>query len=853
MDLKCLLATTVACFVLASAPAVELPAAAHFREKIQPILSQYCYDCHADGANKGGVAFDEFKSDDAILAKHDLWFNVLKNLRTGVMPPAKKPRPTSAERKQLEDWIKFEAFGIDPNHPDPGRVTIRRLNRFEYRNTIRDLMGVDFDAQTELPPDDTGYGFDNIGDVLTLSPMLLEKYMDAANEIVAKAVPTASRAIEKKAIPGRAFRRNNIENPVGDAGGALYLSYYQPAVVSNSFQAAHNGHYQLTLDLTANENYVEGQFDYNKCRLIFKVDGQELLRQEYIREGGKAFHYEFTRDWQAGEHVLVFELEPLTLDEKQIRSLSIRINSVTVRGPAEKKYWVPPKNYARFFTKDAPQTPAGRRAYARELLGAFATKAFRRPVDEDTADRLALLAEKISREPNKTFEAGVAQAMVAVLVSPQFLFREENIETNRPPDSQPFIDEYALASRLSYFLWSTMPDDELFRLARDGKLRKNLAGQVKRMLADPRSDALMENFPGQWLQARDAETVPIDARAILAREEKPNPEADLLRKRFKEFANRPEESLTPEEKAEFAKVRTAFFKSFKRPRVELTGDLRYAMRREAEMYFGNIVHEDRNVIELIDSDYAFLNEKLARHYGLTNLNVTGTELRRVTLPPGSPRGGVLTMGSVLAVTSNPTRTSPVKRGLFILQNILGNPTPPPPPNIPPLEDAKKESGDYPPTSREALEIHRNQPLCNSCHGRMDPLGLALENFNALGMWREKEFEQPIDVTGKLITGESFKDIRELKHILVADHRLDFYRTLTEKMLTYALGRGLEYYDVETVDQIVNRLEKENGRFSALLMGVVESAPFQKRRDSDSLAGNGSSSNSQQRAEIKLKP
>ncbi len=262
------------------------------------------------------------------------------------------------------------------------------------------------------------------------------------------------------------------------------------------------------------------------------------------------------------------------------------------------------------------------------------------------------------------------------------------------------------------------------------------------------------------------------------------------------------------------------------------------MRRETEMYFSNIIHEDRSVIELVDSDYTFLNERLARHYGLTNLDITGSSLRRVTLPADSPRGGVLTMGTVLAVTSNPTRTSPVKRGLFVLDNILGNPTPPPPPNIPPLEDSEKQMADHQATLREVLEIHRNKPLCASCHNRMDPLGLAFENFNALGMWRDTEHGQPIDATGKLITGESFKDLRELKHILATKHRVEFYRTFTEKMLTYALGRGLEYYDVETVDQIVNRLQQQDGRFSALLTGIIESSPFQERRSHDTLAQAG---------------
>ncbi len=827
----------------------ELPAAARFRQDVQPILSQYCYDCHADGANKGGVAFDEFKSDQAIVTNIDLWLAVLKNVRSGLMPPQKKSRPSVEEQKRLVDWIKFGAFRIDPKNPDPGRVTLRRLNRIEYHNTIRDLMGIDFDTQEAFPPDDTGYGFDDIGDVLTLSPMMLEKYLDAANAIVAKAVPMAPRTVAEKVISGRAFREGS-RNLYEDNGEALYLSYYQPAALTNFFEADHAGHYELVLDLSANESYVEGQFDYNRCRFVFKSDGRELVRQDFAREASKPFHFEFKQDWAAGKHELIVAVEPLTPDEKQIRSLSLRINGVNVRGPMESEFWVRPKNYKRFFPRDIPQNLTGRRAYARELMNAFASRAFRRPVDDEMADRLAALAENTYNEPGKTFEAGIAQAMTAVMVSPQFLFRGERVESSHAPGSYPLVDEYSLASRLSYFLWSTMPDDELLRLAGRGELRKNLDAQIKRMVADSRSEALVRNFSGQWLQTRDIETVPIDARAVLTREAKPDPENERLRKRFKELSGRPEGTLTAGEKEEFKQVRTEFFKSFKPPRVNLGGDLRFAMRQEVELYFSGIMREDRNVIELIESDYDFLNEKLARYYGLTNLGVNGNNLRKVKLPPGCMRGGVLTMGSVLAVTSNPSRTSPVKRGLFILQNILGNPTPPPPPNIPPLEDAKKESASRPPTSREALEIHRSQPLCSSCHSRMDPVGLAFENFNAMGMWRDTEFGQSIEIADKLITGESFTNVNELKHILATNHREDFYRTLTEKMLTYALGRGLEYYDVETVDKIVARLDEQNGRFSAVLYGVIESAPFQRRRESVPMAADESAPHSPQQAKIK---
>ncbi len=822
----CFLAWVILASVIPNVRGAEAPAVKSFRKEIQPILANYCYDCHADGMAKGNVAFDELKTDAALL-DHDLWLKVLKNVRANIMPPEKKARPSAEEKQLLEKWIKNSAFGVDPQNPDPGRVTVRRLNRVEYRNTIRDLMGVDFRVDLEFPPDDTGHGFDNIADVLTLPPMLLEKYLEAAKTIVARAVPAVGASPAEQIVHGQRFVRAG-DNPRGNREDPLILSYYERTSASYKFPARKAGSYRLIVDFSANEKHVENQFDYNRCRLTFKADGKELLQKEYTREGNKPFHYEFDVDWQAGERELTFDLEPLTPDQRQVRSLALRLDSVTVRGPMEKEHWVQPKNYERFLGKEPPADKAGRRQHARKLLGDFAGKAFRRPVDAKTLDRLTALAESIYGQPGKTFEAGVSQAMVAILASPRFLFREENIQAEAGKKTHPLIDEYALASRLSYFLWSTMPDEELFRLAGEGNLRKNLSAQVTRMLADRRSEAFVKNFVGQWLQARDIESVPIEARAILAREDKPDPDRERNRRRFRELRDKPEESLTPEEKEEMAKFRSEF-RRFGQPRVELTGDLRRAMRQETEKVFEYILREDRSLLELLNSDYTFLNERLAKHYGVTN--VTGDEMRRVTLPPESPRGGVLGQGTVLAVTSNPTRTSPVKRGVFILDNILGLPPPPPPPDIPPLEDAAKGTTNRSPALRELLALHREQPLCSSCHNRMDPLGLALENFNAMGMWREQEQGQPIDAAGKLITGAKFSNLRELKQILASQHQLDFYRALTEKLLTYALGRGVEYYDIETLDQIVSRLEKANGRPSALLMGIVESAPFQKTRNS----------------------
>ncbi|MBI2947732.1 MAG: DUF1592 domain-containing protein [Verrucomicrobia bacterium] len=856
--------------------AAEPRAEASFRKDIQPILQEYCYDCHGDGTKKGEIAFDELKSGDALLNR-ELWWKVLKNLRAGIMPPEKKPRPSAEQRKVLEDWIKYGAFGIDPQNPDPGRVTIRRLNRVEYRNTIRDLMGFDFKVEDEFPPDDTGYGFDNIGDVLTVSPLLIEKYMDAAKVIVASAVPTVSRMIQEKRILGTEFLKGDGSTNSGR------MNLYKEWNLSRSVKVDQPGSYRLVVEVIASGSF---DFDPGRTKMIFKVNDRELLQQEFGWEENKKFRFNLDEKWEPGDYRLGIELRPVLPEEKKPaggfqRNLSVdlRIAAVTIQGPLEKELWGRPRNFELFFTQDDPQKPAERRPYAQEVLRRFTQRAYRRPADLRTIDRLAAIAEAYYSQPGKTVEEGIGQAMIAVLASPRFIFRVEESEspvalrgtgaasdTTRPSPSPPpspsgrgrnlsaavindrevqndlqrgedvslspgeragvrgksgselqahdktpsasLIDEYSLASRLSYSLWSTMPDEELFRVAERGALRKDLTTQVKRMIEDPRSEAFIQNFPGQWLQARDVEGIDINARAVLAKDDSAGP--------------------PPTNQVAGAGRRFGF--GFRQPRFELDRETRQSMRRETEMFFASVVREDRAVTDLIDSDYTFLNEKLARHYGLTNLNVTGPEMRRVALPKNSPRGGVLTQGTVLTVTSNPTRTSPVKRGLFVLDNILGAPAPPPPGDVPLLEDAEKEFKDREPTLREVLELHRSKPLCSACHSRMDPLGLALENFNALGLWRDNERGQPVDPGGKLITGATFTGISELKRILATDHRIDFFRCLTEKVMTYALGRGLEYYDVETVDQIVARLERDNGRFSALLAGVIESAPFQKRRN-----------------------
>lgn len=757
-----------------------------FDAKIKPILTKYCYDCHGDGMKKGQVTLDHFKSNDEILGADDLWFRVLKNVRAEVMPPVKKEKPTAEEVKTLENWIKSAAFGLDANDPDPGRVTVRRLNRVEYRNTIRDLMGVEFNTTEEFPPDDTGYGFDNIGDVLTISPLLLEKYFEAAEKIIADAVPTVARTMDEKTFEGKQFKG-------GEATGER-LSFYEKADVSRSTKLAKDGDYKVTLDLNVRGDF---NFDPGRAEVVFKIDGEEKLRKEFAWDN-KKHRFDFDQKFNAGEHQFTVELHPLVKPEEKKTSVDLRINSVKVKGPVDPKDWTKTRNYDRFFFQNEPPREASeRRAYAREVLARFTQKAFRRPVDEKTIDRLTEIAHESYTTGGKKFEHGVSQAMLAVLASPRFLYRIE--ESTAPLEKFGPIDEYALASRLSYFLWSTMPDDELTRLARSGQLRSNLKAQVQRMVASDRAEQLVDNFTGQWLQTRDVMGIAINERAVFFND------SDLPRPpRGERRRNRVE------------------------PKFELDGELRRAMEEETQEYFKYIVREDRSVLEMLDSDYTFVNEKLAKIYEIPG--VEGKNTRRVTLPEGSPRGGMLTHGSVLVVTSNPTRTSLVKRGLFLLDNFFGTPPPPPPPDTPELDEVAKEFGDREPTMREMLELHRKSPSCSSCHTRMDPLGFALENFNALGAWRESERGQAIDPAGQLVTGEKFANIRELRKILVEERYVDFYRCLTEKLLTYALGRGLEFYDVETVDAIVRKLEGDKGQFSTLLMGIVESAPFQKRRN-----------------------
>lgn len=751
--------------------------ASDFEARIVPLLEDYCYDCHGEGMKKGGFQMDTFKSVDAHLQDTEHWFTIWKHLQSQLMPPSDEPQPKPEQRAELLQWIEKTVFKVNPDEPDPGRVTIRRLNREEYRNTVRDLLGVKFNTDEEFPADDTGYGFDTIGDVLNISPLLMEKYMVAAEMIASDIVQTAGGVIPTKYIGAEQLRGEDDPEKT-----ARSLPFGEAAELGSLRKVEHAGRYRVTLELN-----VQGapESTSHTAQIALLVDGKEVAAEKLGSENRRSIKVSAEVDLAAGERPIGLRVTPGNPPGENERPLRIRVENVNLHGPldgSEREY--APEYYRVFLDGPPPAETEARAAYARKIIRNAADRLFRRPVNDTTVERLASLAHEVEVGQNGNFERGIGHALTAILASPRFIFRAEaQPEPDNPAKVVP-IDEFALASRLSYFLWSSAPDDELFDLARKGQLRANLRAQVNRLLADERTGRFVENFVGQWLQTRDVEAINIDARRILG------------------------------------------IRSLDRANEIFSGSVRRAMRKETEMLFAYLLKENRSSLEMLNADYTFLNETLARFYGIEG--VQGGEMRKVTLPPESERrAGILGHGSMLVVTSNPTRTSPVKRGLFLLDNILGTPAPPAPPDVPQLESARKEGEAL--TMREMMEVHRADPLCASCHARMDPLGLALESFSALGQYRAEESGKPIQTAGQLITGEKFNNVRELAQVLATSRSEDFERCLTEKMLIYAIGRGLEYYDTPTVMKIVHQLEKEGGAMHSLIYGIVESAPFQKRR------------------------
>jgi hypothetical protein len=738
-------AVLIAVLLVAVAPLRA--AAADGRE----LLKTYCFDCHAGDNRRGSFTLDTLLDAKDRTADRAKWEKVRKTLRHEFMPPAHADRPTDADRQAMARWVEREVFRVDEKAPDPGRVTIRRLNRMEYQYTVRDLFGLDLDLAQELPPDDTAFGFDNIGDAQTLPPALLETYLTLAEKIVAAAIVEGGPRHPTVNVRPSAFRPKKGEGKRAEQAATVELK--------------HTGKYKVELEFP-----LGGWQEYGgEYELTATFGGREVVTKKPVSVGGQktyTFTAEVTLD--AGKHELLTATIPTkAAADGELRPLPLSPR-VIVTGPLGTGVYEYPASHTRIFTKGAaPADPTAKREYAREILGRMAGSAFRRPPTADMLDRLTdmVLADK-------SFESGVAQAVTAILSSPRFYFRAELQPQPDDPAAVHPLDEFALASRLSYLLWLSLPDDELSGLAAKGQLRKNLDAQLRRMLADPKSGRFFEDFAGQWLRTRNIMLAPVSGRA--------------------------QSAVDP---------------------------LRGLMKRETDMLFEHVARQDRDLTELLTADYTFLNERLAAYYRIPG--VKGEEMRRVSYPSDGRRSGVLGHASVLISTSNPNRTSPVKRGLFVLENLLGREVPPPPPDVGNLEDAKAD-GKTPKTLREQLAIHREQRSCAACHAHFDPIGLAMENFNNIGWWRDKDGREPIDAKAELVTGEEVNGPADLGRVLAA-RKAVFYRCVTEKLLTYALGRGLEAADAVTVDRITDRVTAANGKFSVLLAEVVASAPFQTRR------------------------
>ena len=731
------------------------------REHVEPLLKEYCVDCHNADKHKGDLNLLPLLEKTALAENREAWEKVAEAVESRDMPPEKKPQPSSEHRDLLVKFIDGQLSLVDCKlDRDPGKVTIRRLNRQEYRNTIRDLLQVDYDPD-EVPNDEVGYGFDNIADVLSLPPLLMEKFMSAAEAIVTKAIvlDAVPKPVVKKIEGERFTSESEFVKPI--EGKALGL--YREGEGAMSFDFPKSGEYTFRIRAFGEQAGPEPP------KLSLRVDGKELGVFE-VKAIGRSKPYEVKASIEAGSRKIAVAYLNNFNDGEGDRNLFVEW--VEVVSPPMASAVKLPESHTRLIPR-LPE-PGREREMAREILAKFASRAYRRPATDAEVERLTGFVD-LAMKNGAGFLEGMQVAIQAALCSPRFLYRWElDPETMKPGEARSLTD-YEVASRLSYFLWSSMPDDELLGLAERGELLKNgnVEKQAARMMQDWKVWAFRDFFAGQWLQIHNIYDVAIDPEVF--------PKWD--------------------------------------------DSLKVAMEQETRLFFEAVMKENRPVTELIDANFTFLNEKLARFYGIDG--VKGDEFRRVTLPPESPRGGVLTQGSVLLATSTPTRTSPVIRGKWILEQILGTPPPPPPPDVPPLQEQAKT--DQSASLRQRMEQHRNSPDCAGCHSLMDPLGFALENFDATGAWRDQDGKFPIDASGKLRGdgGKEFNGARELKGVLKNNKK--FVKCLTEKMMTYALGRGLEFYDKCAVLAIAGELPKSENRFSALVAGIVTSDPFLRRK------------------------
>ena len=762
----------VAFFVFAPAPEVspiassvgvqvvaadEPPPPDVFREEMLPFVEKFCSDCHNADDAQGGLDFSKYaasSSEDIIKGKaREHWQTVLAMLETGAMPPVDVDQPPKEQREKLTVWLEDALFNLDCELiGDPGRVTVRRLNRAEYNNTVRDLLGVDFRPADNFPSDDVGYGFDNIGDVLSLSPLLLEKYLDAAESVALDAVPVYS---EKERT--RRFAGNDLKNKSRYNLGGEFWSMPWSGELFFSFDAKVDGDYEVAI--RAREDPAGDE----SAKMDLRLDGKAA--KSFVVKGRKPSIHRTTLSLTRGEHRIGVAF---TNDfyKEGVGDRNLHVAHVEVVQPLIRE------QLSRFIIDWPQESGRSIRESAAMSLEPFLRRAFRRSPTDDEVQKYAGVVDMVVAD-GESFEFGMQLAVQAVLVSPSFLFRVESDERPDDPMAERGLTDFELASRLSYFLWSSMPDDELLDLAERGELRQpeTLRQQTIRMLTDGKSQAIVDNFAEQWLNLRSLDELSPDPAVF--------PEWD--------------------------------------------DELRAAMKGESLAVFEAIMRDDRNVLDLLDADFTFVNERLAKHYGIEG--IAGAEFQRVSLDP-KQRSGVLTHASILTLTSNPNRTSPVKRGKWIMENILGKEPPPAPPGVPELEETQKSKPNA--SLREQLEQHRADPGCAACHRTMDDIGFGLENFDAIGRWRDDDDGRPIDASGELSAGQSFSGPVELVKILKT-RSTEFVRVFSERMLTYALGRGLEYYDRCAVDDILKRLRQNDYRFSELILALVESEPFLKRR------------------------
>jgi Protein of unknown function (DUF1592)/Protein of unknown function (DUF1588)/Protein of unknown function (DUF1585)/Protein of unknown function (DUF1587)/Protein of unknown function (DUF1595) len=721
------------------------------------VLDQYCVKCHNTEDWAGGVAFDAL-SPAEIPTDAQTWEKAIRKLRTGMMPPAGKPRPPRAVLDGFATELAKRLDDAASPHPIPGGKSLHRLNRTEYANAVHDVLSFDVDASTLLPADDSAEGFDNIADVLSVSPTLIQSYISAAMKISRWAVGdrTMAPTLVKYAAPPGLSQDEHIEGlPLGTRGGIL-VTHNFPLDAEYEFRvragrgglfAGIGGDSPSLVDITIDGQQVRA-VDTSKFRIPVKA-GPRVIGVAII-----------DRRHSAG----VDELYAKALPRQNI------VDNLTINGPYDPTGpGDTPSRHAIFvcYPKEAQQEEP----CARQILTRLATRGFRRPMTAtDPAVATLMQFYQVGRATG-AFEDGIQEAVARLLVDPQFLYRIEAEHPELADGASYRVSDIELASRLSFFLWSSIPDNTLLDLAANGQLSqpKVLEQQVRRMLADPHSNELVTNFAGQWLRLRE-----------LHGSQPADPEFD--------------------------------------------DNLRVALEQETQMLFGSVVHEDRSVVDLLNSNYTYVNERLARHYSIPGVH--GSYMRRVALPKDSPRLGILGQGSILTITSAGDRTSPVQRGAFVMETLFGAPVPRPPPGV--NTDLNQDpTAGHPVTVRERLEKHRANQTCAACHQIMDPIGFSLENFDLDGRWRTTEGSSPIDASGKLVDGTPLNGVKDLRAALLS--RSDaFVTSFTEKLLTYALGRRIEYYDEPSVREITRGARGENYRFSAVVLGIVRSAPFQMR-------------------------